>query len=464
MGKIKNRDKFGGLVNSKYKYEATGRFRIQKVNGKWFFITPEGNLFWSLGVNSIGDFTPTLYTEREFYFEDVDKNYLQKGKYHFGAFKDERVGKPCDYYNIIKRNNETKYGKLKWWDYAYRSLDRMDAWGFNTIGGFCRWECQLAFRKPFIYQFFSPYCDHLRIKAKDFETHWGPFQEYFHPKFKEKVKQVLLKNVHVVKSPYCIGVLVDNELSWQRENGILGRCVLAIPEWQYTKIATVDMLKKQYKNEISSLNKAWGSAFSSWEALLKNKQELSLKTEAFKADTCSIDKLIAQKYFTTIREAINETVGKDVLYISCRFAWRASIPVETASNVCDIIGMNVYAHSPSPMLKLPKDVADKPVIIGEFTFATGHKSNFVAEGWCAVHSDKERVDCINYYINDALANPLIIGAHWFQWQDQPMTGREDGEAFGFGLLDICDTPHYETVKAFHSLSKKMYKKRLKNKK
>jgi hypothetical protein len=126
--------------------------------------------------------------------------------------------------------------------------------------------------------------------------------------------------------------------------------------------------------------------------------------------------------------------------------------------------MNVYAHAPSPMLNLPKGVADKPVIIGEFTFSTGHKSNFVAEGWCAVHSYKERVDCINYYINDALTNPLIIGAHWFQWQDQPMTGREDGEAFGFGLLDICDTPHYTTVKAFHKLSKQMYKKRLTNKK
>ena len=464
LGKIKNRDKFGGLVNPKYKFDATGRFRVQKIEDKWFFITPEGNLFWSLGINSIGDFTPTLYSEREFYFEKIDKNFLQKGRYHFGAFNDERVGKSCDYYNFIKLNQTIKYGEFKWWDFAKRSLDRMDCWGFNTIGSFSRWECQLAFRKPFIYQVFSPHCGSLKITTKDFKGYWGPFQEYFNPNFKEQLKRRLLENAHVVKSPYCIGVLVDNELSWQEKNGMLGRGVLSTPENQYTKIAAIKMLKEKYNNSISLLNKAWGSSFATWDALLKNTTDLTFKTEAFKADTCLIDKMIAEKYFKTVREAINEVVGKDVLYISCRFAWRASIPVKTASEICDVIGMNVYAHAPSPMLNLPKGIVEKPVIIGEFSFAAGHKGNFVSDGWCFVRSDEERVDCINYYINDALANPLIIGAHWFQWQDQPMTGREDGEAFGFGLLDICDTPHYETVKAFHSLSKKMYKKRLTNKK
>ena len=42
---------------------ATGRFRVEQVNGVWWFVTPEGHPFFSAGVTSVrsfGDYTPPL--------------------------------------------------------------------------------------------------------------------------------------------------------------------------------------------------------------------------------------------------------------------------------------------------------------------------------------------------------------------------------------------------------------------
>ena len=51
--KINNdRDKYGGM--SRIHFEATGFFRIEYTNGRWWLITPEGNAFLSFGLNHIG--------------------------------------------------------------------------------------------------------------------------------------------------------------------------------------------------------------------------------------------------------------------------------------------------------------------------------------------------------------------------------------------------------------------------
>ena len=56
----------------------------------------------------------------------------------------------------------------------------------------------------------------------------------------------------------------------------------------------------------------------------------------------------------------------------------------------------------------------------------------------------------------ALRNPAIVGTHWFQFYDQPTTGRFDGENYHVGLLDICDTPYGETINACRRMGASMY--------
>lgn len=47
-------DRFGGTLA--IKHEATGFFRVEKVNDRWMFITPEGHGYLALGANHIGKF------------------------------------------------------------------------------------------------------------------------------------------------------------------------------------------------------------------------------------------------------------------------------------------------------------------------------------------------------------------------------------------------------------------------
>ncbi|MBN2711108.1 MAG: hypothetical protein JXR97_01545, partial [Planctomycetes bacterium] len=60
-------------------------------------------------------------------------------------------------------------------------------------------------------------------------------------------------------------------------------------------------------------------------------------------------------------------------------------------------------------------------------------------------------------------NPQIVGTHWFQYGDQAVTARGDGENGQCGFVDICDTPYAETIKAAREIGDTMYKYRLEGK-
>jgi agarase len=61
------------------------------------------------------------------------------------------------------------------------------------------------------------------------------------------------------------------------------------------------------------------------------------------------------------------------------------------------------------------------------------------------------------YVLDALRHPQFVGTHWFQWQDEPTTGRVyDEENYQIGLVDVADTPYAETIEAVREVGRAMY--------
>ena len=53
-------DRFGGVKTGK-PLAATGFFRVQKIDGRWWLVTPEGNPFYLKGVDAVP------YTERGYF-------------------------------------------------------------------------------------------------------------------------------------------------------------------------------------------------------------------------------------------------------------------------------------------------------------------------------------------------------------------------------------------------------------
>ena len=111
-------------------------------------------------------------------------------------------------------------------------------------------------------------------------------------------------------------------------------------------------------------------------------------------------------------------------------------------------------------LKFPKNRKDKPVIIGEFHICRTDKG-FPYGGLLEVKNAKLSAEAYYRYMKLAAENSTIVGAHWFQWFDMPMTGRADGANSMCGFVSIVDEPDYTLIEASRKFAKDVYKIRMK---
>jgi len=93
-------------------------------------------------------------------------------------------------------------------------------------------------------------------------------------------------------------------------------------------------------------------------------------------------------------------------------------------------------------------------LLGEFHFGTPGRG--LGAGLVQVRDQHERGVAYRYYVEQAAACPSMVGAHWFQWLDQPVTGRMDGENQNIGLIDGTDRPHWEFVAGVQEAHRRLY--------
>lgn len=277
----------------------------------------------------------------------------------------------------------------------------------------------------------------------------GKFHDVFDPGYRKALRASLSYKKDESKDPWCLGFFIENEMSWGRDRS-LALATLASPADQPAKIVFVEDLKAKYSN-IQSLNKVWGTKHNSWEDLLQSQEEPD--EERAKEDLNAFYQKIATTYFKTVREEM-DAVAPDILYLGCRLAWANSdIVVRTASKYCDVISYNKYEYSLANV-GLPEGV-DMPIMIGEFHFGALDRGPLHVGIKSATDQD-HRALCYEHYLESALNNSYIVGVHWFQYVDQATTGRGDGENYNVGLVDICDTPYPEMVKAMRKTGSSLY--------
>ncbi len=123
-----------------------------------------------------------------------------------------------------------------------------------------------------------------------------------------------------------------------------------------------------------------------------------------------------------------------------------------------MIGFNRYQKDVAG-LKLP-DGVDRPVVIGEFHFGALDRGMFHT-GLVATANQDERAKAYLTYVRSALHHPQIVGTHWFEYGDEAVTGRGDGENYQIGFVNVCDTPYAETIAASREIGAEMYSLRAK---
>jgi len=422
-------DVYGGWADGP-SLEATGNFRTQKLDGKWWLVDPAGKLFWSSGITCVRPNCGVTKIEgRESYFAEIpSEGPLTK-------FKSKSL------YDFSEANLYRKYGEG--WRDCFNKLahERLRSWGVNTIGNWSDEKARLAGR--------TPYTVPIETKSAKIEKSVeSKMPDPFDPSFEKSLETLFEKEASSSGAdPMCIGYFIENELPWAGEK--LAAAVLECGPEQAAKKEFARTLKEKY-GSIERLNAAWGEKHKSWDALLAStKAPAQAKASS---DLKAFSKAIAIKFFSTARDRQRKAVPSKLL-LGCRFARTSDDATEAAAEFCDVVSFNIYRDSIKGF-SLPQGI-DKPVMIGEFHFGAVDRGLF-NPGVVSVETQEARGRAYKNYIASALADPTVVGAHWFQFADQPASGRGDGENYQIGFVDICDKPYMETVAASREIGGRLY--------
>ena len=431
------RDRFGGWADGP-RFEATGRFRTLKRDGKWWLVDPDGNLFWSFGairVTPSSAMTPLNgcphesfrygrpMPPRHVFFENLpapDSPFAKFYKTHDELLVPAYLKRgETEWYDFSSSNLYRKYGEDYYAKFADSAHRRLRSWGMNTIANSSDTAICLQDR--------TPYAERVECISRFIEGacgHWWKFRDPFDPSFTEGVRKALEEHGREAHDPWCIGFFVDNEINWGDGDTDLARWTLASPEDQPARVAFMAYLEEK------------GVAVE--DVTVRELREFT--------------GIIIEKYFQKTRDTL-KAFDPQLLYLGCRFAGAPARVVEICAQYCDIVSYNIYTYSLEGW-KLPSGI-NMPVIISEFHFGATDRGPF-GRSLIECRDQADRAAALKTFVESALGNPLIVGTHWHQFSDQAMTGRFDGEYFQVGLTDVCDSPYAETIAALREVGYGLY--------
>ncbi|HPM87545.1 MAG TPA: hypothetical protein PKX27_06155 [Bacteroidales bacterium] len=387
-----NVSKYGGFLETKSR--ASGYFRVEKIDGKWWFIDPEGHYFisaGSTGINPGGSFART--EGREYIYASLVPDELIKSQ------SDKRLGKASFFtWNLYRRFGEDYY--QKWMDFTVR---RMDDWGLNTIANWSDPGFGRSQRKPYV----------ATLSGWGFNPRTMGMPDVYAPEYVTEVDNAAERQCSPLRNdPYLLGYFVGNE-----------------PPWPGREMELINVI---LEGEDTPMKAALQKFLSGGDTPERRRQ--------FVYDT-----------YTIFIKMVNGAIKKydpNHLNLGLRFGGRPpeDLVMASASVGFDVFSLNIYNYSAeSVLLKRIDEMTGLPIIIGEFHFGTAERG--LSPGLRQTISQEERGVAYRYYVENAVAHPSLIGTHWFQWWDQPSTGRGDGENYNIGFIDVTDRPYKELVDA-----------------
>ena len=456
---LPNRNSYGGWKDGP-QLEATGRFRVQKHRGKWWLVDPTGRLFWSSGITCVRFNAETIIAGRRQYYEWLPVDDDPLARFYTGSRKHRM-------FDFFEANAFRKYGddyEAKFYDVTVK---RFHSWGINTIANWSAPEGWRLKQVPYVIPIHVPHVPMFvatsHMKAGLEKKKWFP--DPFDPKFREGLDTQLAAQSEFKDDPWLLGVFIHNELPWtlgtpwnstKTPTGIGVLCLQKNDTSLLAKRKLIEWLKQKH-GTVANLNQAWGTTFADWQVIAKPFELTDDQSKQALPDLTELDRLIARQYFQVCREVMNERMP-GVLYLGCRFSGMYDRHiVEIGKEYCDVTSFNIYGELPSD--RSVDELAtefDFPVVIGEFHFGSLDRGMF-DPGLRRAKDQTERAEKYAAYIREAAAAPWCVGAHWFQYLDQALTGRTDGENYNIGFVDATDDPYPEMRAAARKVHGELYR-------
>jgi hypothetical protein len=435
MSKIE-RTRWGGLAGRKA--AATGYFRVERIDGVWWFIDPDGGRFISKGVVAV----------------NFDHDNIRGTERH-------------PYRGTCLR----KYGSRDAWRVAV--ANRLASWHFNTLGAWSEPEIATAGRTPL-----ASAAGVVYLATAYSDGRGWPQSDLFDPAF-ERFAQQRAEEICGPRrdDPAVLGWFIDNELQWGPDwrgaNELLA-VILRDGAAPYSRHVAVDMLRGRYA-DIAAFNAVWGSSLSCWDALAtaslqapnytrnfftqERAQERDPIGGRYFADCDAFAGLLAERYLAVSTAAIR-TAAPHHLVLGGRFAY---VPqpgvVDAVARHVDVISINCYDALPDAAIDAYA-ATGRPCLIGEFSIRGDDAGLPNTQGaGPRVATQSERAAGFARYATAALRHPALIGYHWFLHADQPAQGRWDGEDSNYGVVTIDDEVYPEltqTMTAFNAEAEQIH--------
>ena len=367
---------FGGDLDKKYD-EGTGFFRVEKIDGRWWFIDPEGYLMYSYAKCNV---------------------------------------RPSDSIDAYKEAFNPYGGRLGW---TNAQIDYYDDLGFNSFGGWSFISRQMNEEQTTFVEGLNlrqevmdsekmkPFGSIVPIgvgiryaKAKKgvtgsgVETFLGGVPPVFNPDFEEKCGEIIKDYVTPWKdNPYIMGWWSDNEIN--EDSGMLDKALALDPQnelYAYTHAAAWEWLRERTGK--------------------KDANELDVNDQIRE----EFREFVFDRYHMIMRKAFKEHAPNHLYMGTRHFQPAETSPgvFKAAERYCDVISVNLYRHWTPDIVDTWAEYADKPIIITEW-YARPEANvnmNALAGGFVCKTSE----DCGKFYQHFALRlleAKNVVGFHFF---------------------------------------------------
>lgn len=392
---------YGGYNGLKAK--TTGYFHVEKIDNIWWFIDPSGSVFFSNGSNCIEPGTDLARLNgRKYLFSSLPPDAAASDE---RQDRHDRIGS-FHTWNLFRRFGKEWY--QKWMNMTFR---RMTDWGINTIGNWSDPDLGSAHRKAYV----------ATLEGWGIEKGKMGMPDVYAPGYTTSVDSAAKVQCSNRKDdPYLLGYFIGNELPWPGRETELAEVILT--------------------GEDTPMKAALKEFLSAGDSP-QRRREFALESYS--------------RFLSIVCPAIKKH-DPNHLNLGIRFSDPPSAEIINISKkYFDVFSINHYGYSVShEVISHISDLTDAPLIIGEFHF--GIPGHGLAPGLAQTADEQERSAAYRYYVENAAAHPAVIGTHWFQWIDQPCTGRYDGENYNIGLVDVTDRPYPEMIAATSETFKRLF--------
>lgn len=420
-------DAHGGVRAPNLGLRASGFFRVERIRGRWWFVTPEGNPFFLIGCDAInfreGGYTTPLRDAQGVARPELaqlpDRASIPEAYEHDGRT------------SFLVANLKRKYGAD--FEKAADAVNRrrLAAWGFNSTA---KWGW--GKRYPGV-----PYFEDIYVTFCKFG---GNFVDMYDPSFEGRIDELAKKRTAARRGdPDLIAWSVDNENGWW--------CV-ADGWWSnqvFTAICTAatgrpgGFARRAFLDSVAATR---GVAAETLEGLDANAFTGEEKRRFIRASSVRYHRIVSGAF---------RKYDPDHLFMGAAICGVGQCDwIEPALPYLDFVGVHHYNATPLSGWRREKllpllEREGKPFALLEFGFtceAAGYKRFFSPSAIC--RDQRARGEAYRQFAERVSAEPQCLGFAYFLFYDQPVTARSlGGEAYNLGLVSQQDRPYAEMIES-----------------